>query len=108
MGRAAVADAASTVDVFDRLIDAAYHLFSTEGIEPTSIDRITEHAGYSRGAFYSNFDSKDELGLDVLRRKGEQYLSAMQAAIAVIPDEPGTTDGTERLIRDAVGVFLEA
>ena len=91
-----------------RLLDAAVELFGERGVLGSSVEEICERAGFTRGAFYSNFDSKDELCLDVLRRKGEQYLSAMQAAIAVIPDEPGTTDGTERLIRDAVGVFLEA
>ena len=91
-----------------RLLDAAVELFGERGVLGSSVEEICERAGFTRGAFYSNFESKDELCLDVLRRKGEQYLSAMQAAIAVIPTEPGTTDGTERLIRDAVAVFLEA
>ncbi len=91
-----------------RLLNAAVELFGERGVLGSSVEEICERAGFTRGAFYSNFESKDELCLDVLRRKGEQYLSAMQAAIAVIPTEPGTTDGTERLIRDAVAVFLEA
>ncbi len=91
-----------------RLLDAAVELFGERGVLGASVEEICERAGFTRGAFYSNFDSKDELCLDVLRRKGEQYLSAMQAAIDVIPDVPGPGDGTERLIRDAVAVFLEA
>ncbi|MFT4215938.1 MAG: TetR/AcrR family transcriptional regulator [Micropruina sp.] len=92
-----------------RLLDAAVELFGERGVLGSSVEEICERAGFTRGAFYSNFESKDELCLDVLRRKGEQYLSAMQAAIAVIPDVPGPAGGgTEGLIRDAVGVFLEA
>ncbi len=91
-----------------RLMDAAVELFGERGVLGASVEEICERAGFTRGAFYSNFESKDELCLDVLRRKGEQYLTAMQAAIEVIPDVPGLADGTERLIRDAVAVFLEA
>ena len=65
-------------------------------------------AGFTRGAFYSNFDSKDQLCLDVVRRKGDEHLSAMKAAIEVIPPSAGASGGTETLIRDAVAVFLQA
>lgn len=92
----------------ERLMAAAIEVFAERGIAVASVEEICERAGFTRGAFYSNFESKDELCLDVLRRKGEQYLTAMQAAIEVIPDVPGPADGTERLIRDAVAVFLEA
>lgn len=92
----------------ERLLVAAVELFGERGVLGSSVEEICERAGFTRGAFYSNFESKDELCLDVLRRKGEQYLSAMQAAIEVIPDVPGTAGGTEGLIRDAVAVFLEA
>lgn len=92
----------------ERLMVAAVELFGERGVLGSSVEEICERAGFTRGAFYSNFESKDELCLDVLRRKGEQYLSAMQSAIEVIPDVPGPADGTERLIRDAVAVFLEA
>lgn len=94
----------------ERLLDAAVELFAERGVLAASVEEICERAGFTRGAFYSNFESKDELCLDVLRRKGQQHLAAMQAAIAVIPDtrDPGHDGGTERLIRDAVAVFLEA
>jgi AcrR family transcriptional regulator len=52
-----------------RLIQAAYELFSSEGIESTSIDRITEAAGYSRGAFYSNFETKEEIAALIAERE---------------------------------------
>ena len=92
----------------ERLMDAAVELFSERGVLAASVEEICERAGFTRGAFYSNFDSKDELCLDVMRRKGEQHLAAMKAAIDVIPDIQGRTMGTEQLIREAVRVFLEA
>jgi len=41
-----------------RLLDAAEWLFAEKGIGSTAIEDITDQAGFSRGAFYSNFDSK--------------------------------------------------
>lgn len=50
-------------------MDAARELFIKEGIEATSIEEVTETAGYSRGAFYSNFTTKDDLVCAVLERE---------------------------------------
>ena len=44
----------------DRLIDAATGLFAEKSIEGASVEEISERAGFTRGAFYSNFDSKEE------------------------------------------------
>lgn len=43
------------------LIDAAARLFSEEGAAKVSVEAIAEAAGYSRGAYHSNFRSRDEL-----------------------------------------------
>jgi AcrR family transcriptional regulator len=50
------------------LIRTARELFLREGYFATSIDRVADAAGYSKGAVYSNFASKDELCLAVLDR----------------------------------------
>ena len=42
-----------------RLLASARELMARAGYESVSIDRITEGAGYSKGAFYSNFASKE-------------------------------------------------
>ena len=41
-----------------RLIVAAERLFVRKGFDDASVEEISETAGYSRGAFYSNFDNK--------------------------------------------------
>lgn len=43
------------------LLTAARELFARQGFEGASIDQITDAAGYTRGAFYSNFDTKESL-----------------------------------------------
>ena len=52
-----------------RLIEAAERLFIRKGFDDTSVDEISEMAGYSRGAFYSNFENKDQVFLAVIDRR---------------------------------------
>jgi len=51
-----------------RLLDAAQKLIARKGLDAASVENIAEAAGYSRGAFYSNFKSKDDLFIELLRR----------------------------------------
>ncbi|WP_241813619.1 TetR/AcrR family transcriptional regulator [Herbaspirillum sp. C7C2] len=54
-----------------RLLEAAHAVFMQKGYALTSVEDISTAAGYSRGAFYSNFDDKTELFFELLRREGE-------------------------------------
>lgn len=60
-----------------RLLEAAATTFGSKGISATTIEEICAEAGFSRGAFYSNFKAKDELVLELL----EEHLSANLAEI---------------------------
>src|SRR5579859_2309393 len=51
-----------------RLLDAAQRLIAKKGLSATSVEDIAEAAGYTRGAFYSNFSSKGDLFIELLRR----------------------------------------
>jgi AcrR family transcriptional regulator len=52
-----------------RLIEAAERLFIRRGFDNASVEEISEAAGYSRGAFYSNFDDKEQVFLAVIDRR---------------------------------------
>jgi AcrR family transcriptional regulator len=52
-----------------RLIEAAERLFVHKGFDDASVEEISETAGYSRGAFYSNFDNKEQVFLAVIDRR---------------------------------------
>src|SRR5258708_16072664 len=43
------------------LIEAAFRVFAGKGFGQVRIDDVCAAAGYTRGAFYSNFDSLEEL-----------------------------------------------
>lgn len=54
------------------LLDAALQLFVRGGIDGFSVEDIAEMAGYSRGAFYSHFKTKDDLVCAVLERENQK------------------------------------
>lgn len=58
-------------EVRDRILDAALGVFAAEGFAGTTIDAIGHAAGFTKGAVYSNFESKDELFLALLDRQFE-------------------------------------
>lgn len=62
-----------------RLLDAAQAIFLAKGFVATSVEDIAEQAGYTRGAFYSNFGSKSELFLQLLKRDHESVMADMRA-----------------------------
>nr|WP_198984758.1 TetR/AcrR family transcriptional regulator [Herbaspirillum sp. ASV7] len=55
----------------ERLLEAAHAVFMQKGYALASVEDISTAAGYSRGAFYSNFDDKTQLFFELLRREGE-------------------------------------
>ncbi len=57
-----------------RLIEAAERLFIRKGFDEASVEDISETAGYSRGAFYSNFENKEQVLLAVIDRRRPKAL----------------------------------
>jgi AcrR family transcriptional regulator len=58
----------------DKLFEAATRVFEEQGIGSASIEAIAAAAGFSRGAFYSNFKSKDELIIAMLEDHVERSI----------------------------------
>jgi len=52
-----------------RLRRSAIRAFARHGVAAARIETIAEEAGYSRGAFYSNYRTKLDLLIDLLREK---------------------------------------
>jgi AcrR family transcriptional regulator len=77
-----------------RLLDAAQAIFMKKGFVAASVEDIAEAAGYTRGAFYSNFRSKPELFLELLKRDHEE----MQAGLQSIFEDGLTREEMERRV----------
>jgi AcrR family transcriptional regulator len=56
-------------DTRRRLLDAAAAVFVRRGFEAASVEEITAEAGFTRGAFYSNFTSKEQLLVEMLQQR---------------------------------------
>jgi len=57
------------------LLTAAETCFVTRGFHATSVDEVAERAGYTKGAVYSNFASKEDLFFGVYQRRVDHVLT---------------------------------
>ena len=65
-----------------RLLDAAALVFAEAGLDGATVEAVCERAGFTRGAFYSNFESKDELFLELAGSVSAERLTAVRARVA--------------------------
>lgn len=57
----------------DRVLEAAYDLFSERGIRGVGIDEIIEQAGVAKATLYNHFATKDDLVLAFLERREQRW-----------------------------------
>lgn len=63
----------------ERILESASRVFVTRGFAGASVEEIAESAGYSIGALYSNFDSKEQLFLELMSaRRVSRFASLME------------------------------
>jgi AcrR family transcriptional regulator len=63
------------------LLEAAAIVFARDGFQGSSLDEIAATAGFTKGAVYSNFKSKDDLFLAVLEQRFERAHAAIRGAL---------------------------
>ncbi|MEU4237684.1 helix-turn-helix domain-containing protein [Actinoplanes sp. NPDC026619] len=68
-----------------RLLEAAFRVFAAKGYGQARIDDVCAEAGYTRGAFYSNFGTLDELFFALYDERAA--LIAAQVADALSAEE---------------------
>ncbi len=78
----------SRAETRSKLLESARLTFAQEGYEHASIDRIAANAGYSKGAFYANFTSKEEMFLEIL----QEHISGQRAVLRSILENLTTPD----------------
>jgi AcrR family transcriptional regulator len=88
------------------LLRSAARLFCKRGMEGTSVEEISADAGYTKGAFYANFNSKEELFLTMLDEHFAAEIERMDQALSGSGD-PGeearhaAREFTDYVFRDA-------
>ena len=85
-----------------RLLDAAIGLIVAGGVAAASIRGICERAGFSQGAFYSYFASKDDLLFTLV----EEYMANLARKFDMLVAD--TQYQTAEAILDTIGASLDA
>ncbi|WP_027214727.1 TetR/AcrR family transcriptional regulator [Burkholderia sp. WSM2232] len=65
-----------------QLLAAAARLFVERGFSGTSLRDIAAEAGYTQGAFYSNFASKEDLFMELMRERSRTQVSDISRALS--------------------------
>jgi AcrR family transcriptional regulator len=95
------------------LVDAADRLFTANGFHATTVDAIAADAGYTKGAVYSNFASKEDLFFAVYERRVDAAVRASERLLAELGTsaaiDRAAADGASRKGRDDgwLAVFFE-
>lgn len=78
-----------------RLLSAAREVIAERGAGGATVEGIADRAGFTRGAFYSNYSDLDELIVDLIRDVGEVRLRDVRQAAAqfAVHRAPGLTIG---------------
>lgn len=93
-------------DTKEKLFEAAAEVFEERGIGAASIETIAAAAGFTRGAFYSNFNSKDDLIVAMLEDHVERSIAYHRELLARhrTPDDyVAALRATERSRHDPLG-----
>jgi AcrR family transcriptional regulator len=96
----------------EQLMAAAATVFAQRGYHGASVDAIVKEAGLSKGTFYWNFSSKDELFLALLDERFDKPLRGILAAVRDVP--PGGIDDVPigaafaAVLRDQRGLMILA
>jgi AcrR family transcriptional regulator len=79
------------------LVAAAERLFTAQGFHATSVDEVALEAGYTKGAVYSNFESKEDLFFAVYERRVDRVVADFERAVR----DAGPAGGIKRLVSEA-------
>jgi AcrR family transcriptional regulator len=79
------------------LIEAAFRVFADKGFGQVRIDDVCTAAGYTRGAFYSNFDSLEELFFTLYDQSARLIAGQVTEALTAGDINPGVEAVIERI-----------
>src|SRR5215472_17081937 len=74
-----------TVATRRKLLKAALRVFARDGFEAARIEDIASEAGHTRGAFYANFNSKEDLFFALLEQEANRRLILLRDSLQTCP-----------------------
>jgi AcrR family transcriptional regulator len=82
-----------------RMLDAAFEVFAARGFGRATVEEVGEAAGYTRGAFYSNFSSMDELFFALYEQRTTAMVGLIEQTLAGVTAAARHGDLTEAVDR---------
>ncbi len=90
-----------------RVLDAARDVFAERGVMGGSVEDVCEKAGFTRGAFYSNFADKDDVVHALVEREQARLMEHLDAALVeVTPEIAGADDQLPAVVASIVDRVL--
>lgn len=68
-------------EVRERLLSAGAAAFAEQGVHEARLDEVAARAGFSKGAVYSNFSSKEDLVAQVMQRATNLVLGSLRELV---------------------------
>ena len=91
-----------------RILDAAREVFAERGVIGGSVEDICERAGFTRGAFYSNFTDKDDVLDALVEREHTRLLEHLDATFVEVDREVEEADSLEAVLAGMVDRILRS
>jgi AcrR family transcriptional regulator len=90
-------DSARRAATRERLVEAAFDVFAEIGLHAATVEQVAERAGFTRGAFYSNFGSKEELFLALMERETKARIVGLVGRLETMRPHLGNPLSEEEL-----------
>lgn len=79
-----------------KILDSAKKIFARDGFQAAKLEEIAANAGYTRGAFYANFKSKEELFIAVAE---QQIWNLTETILQAVRSTEGLEKKCQALLR---------
>ncbi|SIR77758.1 TetR/AcrR family transcriptional regulator [Williamsia sterculiae] len=96
-------------DVREAILASARVVFAERGYDGASLDRVAQQAGFTKGAVYSNFSTKDELFQALIEAEIADRVTSVTAELAKGDDDPSIhKDDFPRMVGDRLSAAVRA
>jgi AcrR family transcriptional regulator len=75
-----------TAETQAKILDAAQQIFSEQGFEKTQLEEVAARAGYTRGAIYAHYSSKEDVFLALMEQRVLTKYTAMRQSLEIEPN----------------------
>jgi len=86
----------------ERILDAAFSVFSQHGYRKAGVDEVGRQAETSKGGVYFHFPTKESLFLELLKTTADRLVGKVERTIAPVEDP---IDRADVALRTVLGVF---